>query len=406
MSKPTNKNFINFLSEFSIPLLAGVIIAIIWANLNYDSYEEVIEKNLIPSFKFLGHKITPHFLVNDIFMVFFFGIAAVEIKQAFSKGGSLSPIKKAINPLFATLGGVLGPVSVFFVLAHLIPLDSVLSTGITQKEILNGWGIPTATDIALAWLCARFIFGEHHPAVSFLLLLAIVDDAIGLGIIAIFYPDPHHAVNPYFLLLFGLALLITFVFNKLKIKNMWAYLLIPGVLSWLSLLLAYLHPALALVGVILLMPHESSASHKNIFEDETNDHSTVVHFEHTFKYFVDIGLFFFGFMNAGVLFGSVNEVTLVIFLSLLLGKLVGIFGLGMLAHALKIRLPQGMSVKDLFIVGIISGLGLTVALFVVGEAYTNPQLVSAGKMGALLSIFCGLIAFVLAKLLKIQKTSK
>ena len=400
------KNTFNFISEFSIPLLAGVILAIFWANLDYHNYEEFIEKNLFPGFKLLGHKLTPHFLVNDIFMVFFFGIAAVEIKQAFSKGGSLSPISKAINPLFATLGGVVGPIIIFFILTQIVPLDNILNLGVSKKEILNGWGIPTATDIALAWLCAKFIFGIHHPAVSFLLLLAVVDDAIGLGIIAIFYPDPHYPVNPYFLILFGLALLITFIFNKLKIRNMWIYLLIPGILSWLSLLLAHLHPALALVGVILLMPNSNKGlEHKDISKDKTKNLSTVLEFEHTFKYFVDIGLFFFSLMNAGVIFGAVNEITLIIFLSLLLGKLFGIFGFGFLANMLKLPLPKGMNLKDLLIVGIISGLGLTVALFVVGEAYTNVQLVGAAKMGALLSILSGLIAFILAKLLKIKKVS-
>ena len=400
------KNTFNFLSEFSIPLLSGVILALFWANLDYHSYQEFIKKNLFPGFKFLGHKLTLHFLVNDIFMVFFFGIAAVEIKQAFSKGGSLSPISKAINPLFATIGGVAGPIVIFFILTQIVPLENILNLGISKKEILNGWGIPTATDIALAWLCAKFIFGVHHPAVSFLLLVAIVDDAIGLGIIAIFYPDPHHPVNPYFLILFGLALLITFVFNKLKIKNMWIYLLIPGVLSWLSLLLAYLHPALALVGIILLMPdNNKEIEHKHIFEDEIHDHSTAVQFEHTFKYFVDIGLFFFSLMNAGVLFGSINEITFIIFLSLLIGKLIGIFGLGFLANMLKFPLPKGMNLKDLLIIAIICGLGLTVALFVVGEAYTNIKLVGAAKMGALLSILSGPIAFILAKLLKIKKTT-
>src|SRR5699024_1541828 len=118
--------------------------------------------------------VTPHWLVNDIFMVFFFGIAAVEIVEAMLPGGALNPPSKAVNPLFGTLGGVLGPVAVYFALSYMIGGD--------QTEAINkGWGIPTATDIALAWLVARVVFGESHPAVNFLLLLAVADDAIGLG---------------------------------------------------------------------------------------------------------------------------------------------------------------------------------------------------------------------------------
>ena len=80
----------------------------------------------------------------------------------------------------ATLGGVIGPAFVYLALNHFIG----------SAELLRGWGIPTATDIAFAWLVARTVFGVDHPAISFLLLLAVADDGIGLAIIAVFYPDP------------------------------------------------------------------------------------------------------------------------------------------------------------------------------------------------------------------------
>ena len=87
-----------------------------------------------------------------------------------------------MNPLLATIGGVVGPVAVYLLLNSLIG----------SPALMNGWGIPTATDIAFAWLAARLIFGDNHPVIAYLLLLAIADDAIGLVIIALFYPDPHH----------------------------------------------------------------------------------------------------------------------------------------------------------------------------------------------------------------------
>ena len=124
------------------------------------------------------HYATLHFLINDLFMVVFFGVAAKEITEACLPGGALNPVSKAINPLLGTIGGVVGPVGVYFVL-NAIP-------GFGQEVWANGWGIPTATDIALAWLIARLVFGNGHPAIAFLLLLAVADDGIGLGIIAIF----------------------------------------------------------------------------------------------------------------------------------------------------------------------------------------------------------------------------
>ena len=143
-----------------------------------------------------GRSVTAHFLINEIFMVFFFGIAVKEITESVLPGGALNPIPKAINPLMGTLGGILGPVGLYFLLTWIIYGGTNNFT-----EVANGWGIPTATDIALAWLVARLVFGNGHPAVNFLLLLAVADDAIGLGIIAVFYPDPEYPVQPAWLLL-------------------------------------------------------------------------------------------------------------------------------------------------------------------------------------------------------------
>src|SRR5690606_15591442 len=97
------------------------------------------------------------------------GVAAKEITEAVLPGGALNPPRKAINPLLGTLGGVAGPILVYFAFVHFMG----------RSDLAGGWGIPTATDIALAWLVARLAFGPQHPAVSFLLLLAVADDAIG-----------------------------------------------------------------------------------------------------------------------------------------------------------------------------------------------------------------------------------
>ena len=195
------KGVIHLLQEFSIPLILGVVAALVYANLNYETYEHLIHLQ-VSNWVLFGHDVTLHFLINDIFMVFFFGIAAKEITEAVLPGGDLNPPKKAINPLMGTLGGVVGPVGVYFLLTMYMSPDKVW-----YDAVANGWGIPTATDIALAWLIARIIFGNTHPAVNFLLLLAVADDAIGLGIIAVFYPDPAHMPEPIYLLyLFGAPL--------------------------------------------------------------------------------------------------------------------------------------------------------------------------------------------------------
>ncbi len=396
------KKTINLLQEFSIPLIGGVIAALLWANIDEHSYHHFLHYPLLgEGVGMFGYEFNFHFLMNDLFMVLFFGIAAVEITQAVMPGGSLNPISKAINPLFGTLGGVLGPVGVFFLLCAIIPMDNLIQGDITQATIVNGWGIPTATDIALAWLVARLVFGAKHPAVSYLLLLAVADDAIGLGIIAIFYPSPDHPVEPIYLLFTLLGMAVAFGLNRMSVKNFWPYVIIGGGLSWVGLISAHLHPALALVFVVPFMP-AGHGRHAQLFAEE-NEHTTIANFEHFHKLPVDLGLFGFGLANAGVLFAGINQVTWIVLASLLIGKTVGIAGFGMVANLIGFKLPQGMDFKSVVVAGVIAGLGLTVALFVSGEAYVEPSLQGAAKMGALLSVIAAPIAFILGKMFKVKK---
>ena len=377
------------LQAYSIPLISGVIVAVLWANLDHASYEALIHWSP------LGHEshFNFHFLMNDIFMVLFFGIAAKEITEACLPGGNLNPPRKAINPLLGTLGGVVGPVAVYFAYVY----------GVGAPEIARGWGIPTATDIALAWLVARMAFGQGHPAISFLLLLAVADDGLGLAIIAIFYPDPNSPVEPLFLLLVVLAMVIAFTLRRQRITNFWPYLVGPGLLSWAGLFLAHLHPALALVAVVPFMP--SQGFDEGLFQDDgvVLRHDALNRFEHFFKLPVDLGLFGFGLANAGVTFSSIGHATWAVLVSLLLGKTIGIFGFSWAGHLLGYRLPVGMGARSLFVAGLTAGLGLTVALFVAGVAFTEPSIQGAAKMGALFSAIVAPLVFVIAKALRVER---
>jgi NhaA family Na+:H+ antiporter len=380
------KERINILREFSIPLICGVVLALVWANIGRESYDLLLNDRFLGTLSF-------YFLTNDVFMVFFFGIAAVEITQSFLPGGDLHPIKKSVNPLLATLGGVAGPAFVYLALNH----------AIGSPELQRGWGIPTATDIAFAWLVARLIFGNNHPAISFLLLLAVADDGIGLAIIALFYPDPRFPVEPLWLLLTLAGMLVAYVLRKQLIRSYWPYILTGGVLSWAGLFKSHLHPALALVFIIPFLPH-AMAETKHLFEEDRTDRSTIAQFEHEWKIVVDFGLFLFGLANAGVGFSQVGTATWLVLLSLLAGKTTGIFALGSIAVRLGFPMPPGMQKKELLVVGIIAGFGFTVALFVSGVAFSDPIHQGAAKMGAMMSFVAALIAVITAKMLKIKKS--
>ncbi|HJV36117.1 Na+/H+ antiporter NhaA [Geomonas sp.] len=376
---------LNLLREFSIPLLAGVCAALVWANLDLDSYFASLHTPVIGNLNL-------HFVTNDLFMTLFFGIAAVEITQSCLPGGDLHPLKRAINPLLATAGGVLGPVAVYLLLNALVG----------SPALARGWGIGTATDIALAWLAARFIFGKGHPAISFLLLLAIADDAVGLAIIAIFYGDPQAPVQAGWLLLTALGMVLCTLLRRRRVMNYWPYLVAGGSLSWAGLHLSHLHPALALVFVIPFLPHPTSET-AHLFEADEADLSPLSRFEHDWKLTVDLGLFLFGLVNGGVPFSSIGTATWLVLIALIAGKTLGVVSFGAVAHRLGFPLPRGMTWRELAVTGIVAGTGFTVALFVAGEAFPDAALAGGAKMGAMLSIFAFLPAACVARVGKRSK---
>ncbi len=405
------KNITNLLQEFSLPLIFGVIVALVVANVNHEAYEHLI--HAMPfgeQARLMGHEITAHYLINDIFMVFFFGIAAKEITEACLPGGDLNPPSKAVNPLLGTIGGVLGPVGVYLALTHLFYAGHK-----DYGVVANGWGVPTATDIALAWLVARMIFGNKHPAVNFLLLLAVADDAIGLGIIAVAYPDPANTPAPINLLYFTLpGMAVAYGLRRFKVNTWLPYILFGGTLSWIGFSAAHLHPALALVPIVPFLPGPEHDTGLFAAEDEVDEghqgdehaHSPLHNFEHNLKLPVDFGLFFFAFANAGVSFSSMNTVTWIILAALLVGKILGITLFSGIGAKVGFPLPNGMGMTHLITASAVAGLGLTVALFVAGEAFGTEaaaDYLGPAKMGAVFSAGAALLAVIMAKVFKIEK---
>ncbi len=418
MSQQGRKGFVNLLLEFSIPLLAGVAVALIAANAAPHWYHEAIHWMPFGEVSVLGHELTLHVLVNDFFMVLFFGIAAKEITESLLPGGALSPMSKAVNPLLATLGGVLGPVGVFFLGLHFYYPTGIFGSANEWSALQRGWGVPTATDIALAWLVARTVFGKGHPAVNFLLLLAVADDAIGLGIIAVFYGDPTQPAQPQFLLLVLAGMAMAFAMRKIGLKSWVPYIVVGGSISWTGLVLTHLHPALALVFIVPFLPgpkrdfgmfrdeDEVDKMGESLAQDLHVVHSPLHQFEHQLKSFVDVGLFLFAFTNAGVELAAVGPMTWLILGSLVIGKTLGVTLLGSLAVLLGFPLPNRMGFRELVMAGFVAALGLTVALFVAGAAFIDPQLLGQAKMGALFSGFAGLVAIAVGRAVGMGKSTR
>ena len=423
------RRYIAFLQEYSIPLILGVIVGLVWANIDFGSYYKVVEFDFwnfgkgpflddgehhdLNDFYIFGKHVTVHFLINEVFMVFFFGIAAKEITESILPGGALNPLPKAINPIMGTLGGVFGPVGLFILLAVIFygGSDDLGRMMFPAEGVLGGWAIPTATDIALAWLVARVIFGARHAAVNFLLLLAVADDAIGLVIIAVFYSEN---VQPLWLLLTAGGMVTAYLFRRVGISWWPVYILIAGGMSWVGLVKTGVEPALALVVIVPFLPALHAPEHDAEGAEHGGEHAiahgghehrmgTLEQFEHHLKLPVDFGLFFFAWANAGVAFGNINQVTLMILLSLIVGKTVGVSLFSFIVSKLGFPLPEGMGLRHLMVAGMIAGLGLTVALFVANKAYYGTDFLDPGKMGAVFSIIVAALSFIFARAIGIRR---
>jgi NhaA family Na+:H+ antiporter len=370
------KGYVKFLVENSVLLILGTTSGLLWANIDSHHYS------------FISHHLD--FLINDIGMAFFFGIAAKEVFEALLPGGPLDSVKKASLPLLATMGGMILPALLYVSGALLL----------SRHDLLKGWAIPCATDIAFSYMVARFVFGAKHPAIPFLLILAIADDALGLLILALFYPVGQ--INlVVFLLLLGAAVASAFVLRRLRVSNFWPYVLISGPLSWFGFYLGGFHPALALVPVIFTMPHAKQDI--GMFEDaEGGLTDTLNRFEHWWEKPVEVILGLFGLVNAGVALTSISVGTWLVLIGLLAGKPLGICLFCLIGRLSGLRLPTQMKWKDIVVIGFAASIGFTVALFVSTVAFGSGGNLDTVKMGSLFSFSGILLTIAVARLVRVR----
>jgi NhaA family Na+:H+ antiporter len=376
----TRSKLASFVFDYSLLLLAGIAAAVVWANVDFGSYDTV------------AHPL--NFWVNDVGMVFFFALAAKEVFEATLPGGPLASPRRALSPLAAAVGGMVAPALIYLALAW--------TRG--PADLVRGWAIPCATDIAFSAMVARVVFPAMHPAIPFLLLLAIADDALGLVILALFYPSG--PLSPWALLgLTTAAILTAFWLRRRRTRSFWPYLLGPGTLSWAALYLGGFHPALALVPIVPFMPH--SPADLGLFDPrEAYRPDTLNRFEHWWATPVQFVLLLFGFANAGVPFEQIGPGTYYVLAALLLGKPIGILLFSSAARLMGGSLPPGLRVAELLVVGIAASIGFTVSLFFATAAFPAGSALAETKMGALLSFVAAPIALIASRLIPVHAISR
>ena len=366
ISKPF-KWFFKLEAASGLVLLFAAIIALIISNSNLsDLYFSTLEKYIFIGINNIGLKLSVLHWINDALMAIFFFFVTLEIKREFLQG-ELSNIKQALLPIIAAVGGMLVP-ALFYVFINF-----------GDSETLKGWAIPSATDIAFS-LGVLSLLGKRVPLSLkvFLTALAIIDDLGAIVIIALFYSGD---LSIKYLILMLAAFIILLLINKFNIKKFLPYLIV-GLFLWDFTHNSGIHATIAGVLLAMTIPHRK----------KEKDFSLLIKIEHAISPYVAFGIMpLFAFANAGVsleglTFGSLlNKVPLGILLGLFVGKQLGVFIFSYVSIKAKIaQMPSDTSWYNFYGVGVLTGIGFTMSLFVGNLAFAeNMQYMDGVKIGVL-----------------------
>ena len=363
ISKPF-KYFFKLEAASGLILLLAAIIALIISNSEFSSlYFNTLEAYVILGTENIGLKLSVLHWINDVLMAIFFFLVTLEIKREFLQG-ELSNPKQASLPIIGAIGGMV------------IPALCYILINIDDNTRLNGWAIPSATDIAFS-LGVLSLLGKRVPISLkvFLTALAIIDDLGAIVIIAFFYSGN---IEIKYLLLMLLAVIILISLNKFKFKKFLPYLIV-GIFLWDFTHQSGIHATIAGVLLALTIPHEK----KN---------SLLLKLEHNIQPYVAFGIMpIFAFANAGVslegltINSLLNPVPLGIVLGLFFGKQLGVFVFSYIAIKFKIAdKPRDSNWGSFYAVSILTGIGFTMSLFVGNLAFAeNMQYMDGVKIGVL-----------------------
>ena len=415
--------FLHIEAASGIVLLIAAAVALAWANSPWaESYVSFWHTPLGIRLGTFAFERPLEWFVNDGLMVIFFFVVGMEIRREIHHG-ELSEWRRAALPAAAALGGMLAPAAMFLALAG-------------QPATRSGWGVPMATDIAFA-VGVLALLGKRVPAALrvLLLALAVIDDLGAIVIIAFFYSA---GVTVSGLLIAAAGFGGVFAMQRLGVRAKLAYVA-PSVIAWAGIYAAGIHPTIAGVIIGLVTPvrawlgpdgfvegvriqidhlaeatpaavssHELAQALRHVDVARREAVSPAESLIGTLHPWVAFGVMpLFALANAGVSLTGVSldsaswSVMSGAAVGLVIGKPVGVLAACWLMLRLQIgTLPAGMSMRHLVVVGVVGGVGFTMAIFIAQLAFTSPALLAAAKLGILIaSGTAAIAALVLGRVL-------
>jgi NhaA family Na+:H+ antiporter len=378
------ERFLAIEAASGILLLVAALGALLWANSPWRSaYENLLHAPLGFRVGRFAFERNVDFLVDDVLMVVFFFVVGLEIKREV-RTGELSELRKAALPAFAALGGMLVPAGIY-----------LLFNARTAAE--GGWGIPMATDIAFA-VGVLALLGKRVPPPlrTLLLALAVIDDLGAIIVIAVFYSAGIGVVG---LAVAAGGVLLIFLMQKLGVRSPWAY--VPaGIVVWAGTYAGGVHPTIAGVVIGLCTPTRAWPEREAGSPLDRLERSL-----HGWVAFAIMPVFALG--NAGVSLdaarfsGGGATVLLGVVVGLTVGKPVGIMALSWLAVRSGLAvLPSGVRWSGVFVVGLVAGIGFTMALFIATLAFPPGSLIEVAKLSILIaSLVAGAVGLTVGRFL-------
>jgi NhaA family Na+:H+ antiporter len=368
---------LHFLTAHYLLLPVGAAVALVWANALPESYFRFAQAAAFP--------------VNEIAMVFFFGLLAQELFEELMPGGALHHWRRWPVPVIAAAGGLAASAAVYWAWV------SWKNVPVLQA----GWPALAGIDLAFAYFVVRAIF-HRHAAVSFLLLLAVTSNVLGFLAIAPAYLFDQVRTGGSGVMM-AAAIGLAAWLRRRRVRTFWPYIVVCGGLSWLALYLESFHPALALVPIVPFMPHTRRQLGELFADDADAKAETPRHFEHVWHYQVQVALLLFGLVNAGVMLSGYGSGTWATLVASIAGRTLGILVVVAAALAAGLHLPAQLRWRELTVVALAASIGFTFTLFFATALYPAGPTLAELKLGALLTGVGVVIAAGAARLLHVGR---